>query len=230
MSPQPLSSRRLNRCPRAGISGFTLIELLVCMSLLILIGLVLIGITGQSSALVAHGASVISLHQKSRSAMQRIAPLLATAVTTPGHKSVEIPALKSNDPVNPPYDFRIRFNTTEDFLRQTPPYDPREVFDPASVPVYLYEIEFVKDTPSNPKSLGKLEFHKLNLNTKTVDTSLPARVLAHKIQQFRTLLINSNTLEVIVDTSGTRKGPQGNLIEVVETERSVISIPSESYQ
>jgi hypothetical protein len=197
------------------------------MMLLMVISTVLIGIGAQSSALVSQGANLISLHQKSRSAIERMAPILATSVTSPGKKSILIPKLKSSDPVNPPYDFRIRFHTTEDFLQ--PGYDPRAPYDPTTLAVYTYEFAFIPDDPMNPNSLGKIELHKMKEGTDDVDTALEPRVIAHGVQQFRCLLINANTLEVTVDTAGQRKGPQGNMIDVVEPERAVLSIPSESY-
>lgn len=235
LSPPSSLFRKMKSCRKN--KGFTLIELLVAMSLLSVIGLVLIGILSHSSALVSQGSNLIALHQKSRNAIDRISPILATAVLGPvGQERIIIPSkLKSdgaadievtdNDPTV--YSDTLKFTTTEDFL--LPTYDPR-VWDGN---YHVYEFQFIRDVPTDPASPGKVEFHRLmsatgNHDVDTSATHHPA-VVAFNVQNFRCFLVNPNAVEVRIDTRGQRKGPQGNQIEVIETERSIISIPSGSY-
>lgn len=221
-------------------AGFTLLELLVAMSLLTIIGLVLVGILSHSSALVSQGSTLIALHQKSRNAIDRISPILATAVLGPvGQDAIITPSklkslgdadIEDQDELTVDkeiYSDTLKFTTTEDFL--LPTYDPRN-WDGN---YHVYEFQFIRDVPADPASPGKVEFHRLLTanGNHDVDTSAnhhPA-VVAFNVQNFRCFLVNPNAVEVRIDTRGQRKGPQGNQIEVIETERSIISVPSGSY-
>jgi hypothetical protein len=217
-------------------AAFTLIELLVAMMLLSVIGIVLIGILSQSSALVSQGSNLIALHQRSRNAVDKISPILATAVVGDlgNQKAILIPSVQKNlaaadveeldnDPTV--YSDTLKFTTTEDLLN--PAYDPR-VWDGNH---HVYEFQFILDDANDPNSLGKIELHKL-LSTNgnhDVDTSLAPAVIAFNIQNFRCFLVSPNAVEVRIDTRGQRKGPQANMIEVVETQRAILSVPSGSY-
>ena len=197
------------------------------MFILGVIGTVLIGILSQSQALVSQGASVIGSHQKARNAFDRIAPYVATAVSTPKGEAILTPKEKSNDPVNPPYDFRIVFHTTEDFLN--PGYNPSAPYDPVTQVVFTYEIAFVPDSAA-PGSLGRILLRKLIEGTSTVDTTFDARPLAFNVQQFRCLLLTSNSLQITIDQRVQRKGPQGNLIDEVKSEQAILAIPASTYR
>ena len=208
-------------------SGFTLLELLVSMFILGVIGTVLIGMLSQSSALVSQGASVIGSHQKARNAFDRIAPLIATAVKTSKGEAILTPREKSNDPVNPPYDFRIVFHTTEDFLN--PSYSPDDVYDPITAPIYTYEIVFVPDSAA-PNSLGRIMLQKLIEGTDTVDTTYEPRPLAFGVQQFRCLMLTSNSLQITIDQQVARKRPDGSILQEVTSEQAILAVPSSTYK
>ena len=208
--------------------GFTLLELLVSMFILGIIGTVLVGLLSQSQSLVSQGASVIGSHQKARNAFDRIAPYVATAVSTSKGAAILVPGLKSNDPVNPDYRFRIVFHTTEDFL--APGYDPSLPYDPVTQNIYTYEIIFIPDNASDPNSLGNVMLRRLIEGTDTVDTSREPRPLAFGVQQFRCLLLTANSLQITMDQRVTRKGPQGNLIEEIKSEQTILAVPASTYR
>lgn len=210
--------------------GFTLVELLVGMSLMIVIGLVLISMLHHSAALVSQGTAMIATHQKSRSVIDRVGPYVATAVPGPTKAIITPEQAKSNIGSDPDLlDDRVQFTTTEDFLRTTPPYDPTdggidEFWDPTSDGYHIYQIVFVPDGTG----LGRVELQKMS-DPGIVDATVAPRVLGHRILAFRTALLSGNALEIQVETSTQRRGPNQNMIDVIESESAVIAIPQGSY-
>ena len=245
----PLPSSPKVRSPRPKASGgFTLIETLVCMFLLSLISGVLISITTQSSALVSQGATKISLHQRSRSALERMAPYIATAVPDQANgPAVPVPekikdTMTAGEITDPGANNSIEFWTTEDFLH--PGYSP----DASTVtpngqgykgwslgdPHFLYRMRFdtskgatytTQASPPTTFPLGSIMLEKVDGG----DPQDP-RPLAHNVIGFRVYRITSSCMEVQVQTAATRKGPQGNQIDVIESESSILSVPSENYK
>lgn len=222
-----LPSHKLAQACRKPSKGFTLLELLVSMFILGVIGTVLVGILSQSQSLVSQGASVIGSHQKARNAFDRIAPYVATAVSTSKGEAILIPKEKSNDFAEPTFDFRVVFHTTEDFLN--PAYDPTAPYDPIAQVVFTYEIAFVPDSAA-PGSLGKIMLRRLVEGSDTVDTTREPRPLAFNVQQFRCLLLTSNSLQMVIDQRVQRKTSRGELLDEVKSEQAILSIPASTYK
>ncbi len=211
--------------------GVTLVELMVAMMLMVLIGLVLIGILGQSEALVSQGAAMMATHQKSRYSIDRIGPYVASAVDGT-LRAVYYPEF-ANDPQI--YDDRIRFNTTEDFL--DPNYDPRGVWTPlVATPYFQYEIAFVPESPA-PDAWGQIVLRKLDTDGVTPLSTPAPRVLAHQVIDFQVAKLSENGLEVRVTTFAERKAADGHIIRKGESgweqyqqvESAIIPVPSGSY-
>ena len=216
------------RQTRSKVCGFSLIELLLVFFLTTLIGVVVIGLVSHSTALVSLGSEKLITQQKSRSAIARMGPYIATAVPGANRPAIIFPGVKSANPGNPPYDLKVRFNTTEDFL--APGYDPRAaIINPTAASFFLYEFEFIRSIPSDTDSLGRIELHRLNPATGLVDTTVAPRIMAHNVQGFRALRIGSNAVEIRIDTRSTRRGPHGSTYTHIETEISALAVPSENY-
>jgi hypothetical protein len=205
------------------------------MALMGVISTVLIALAVQSSALVSQGAQVIELTQKGRSGLQRMAPYLETAIATQTAPALESPRGKVDAPtLDDLLTYQtLRFNTTEDFLRVTPPYNPLEPWVPGSA-TFQYEFAF-EDSGDDfvlengaPLNLGRLVLRKVVAGNAVDDP--PPRIIAHRVQLFRCYAVSSNAVEIVINTVGKRKGPQGNLIDVFERQNAVLSIPSGSYQ
>lgn len=240
MSHYRPSSRPVAVSPRnKHLLGFSLMELIFVMFLMGVISTILIAIAVNSSALISQGASVIELNQKSRSGLTRMAPYLATAVPSPTGPALITPAGKVDAPnAAQLLTYKtLRFNTTEDFLRpETDPlgaYNPVAPWDP-DAGTFVYEFAF-DDTNGDTFTqengtvinLGRVVLRKVVAGNPVTDPT--PRVIAHKVQLFRCYAISSYAVEVVINTVGKRKGPQGNHIDVFEEQNAVLSIPSGSY-
>ena len=218
--------------------GVSLIELLVVMGLVSLIFTVLIALVSQSSSLVSHGAQVISLNQKARFAVDKIAPYLATAVNDNGSAALNSPSGMVSAPTAADLQSytTIQFTTTEDFL--DPAYDPRAPYDYINRPVYYYEIYFDNTTDPIPYTLedgsninlGRIMIRRYTDPTfGTIDPAVQPQAIAYNVQFFYTHLLSGGVVEVMVHTVGKRKGPAGNQIDVFEQAQGILDIPAPEF-
>jgi hypothetical protein len=242
---QPRSSLCCKR-PQATNSGATLIELMVVMGLCIVIAVILFGLLSQSSAMIAKGTASMGLNQRARTAIDRIGPYVLTAVARgDGSLAVDTPDDKMGTPGEPQLTSykNIRFSTTEDFLNPAG-YDPRVEWEAGS-PVFFYEIYFDNQTRPTPYelengeviNLGQILLRKCRNSTyepsdpdDPTDEAMPPQALAHNVQFFRCHRVTARNIEVIVHTVGKRKGPQGNLIDVFEEARGILTTPAPFYR
>ncbi len=220
---RPLFSLRAAR--RLARRGFTLIELIVCIGLVTVIGLILIGILAQSSAMISQGTLMLEFHQKTRSAIDRMTPYVMTAVSRSTGSAFITPAKRTSS--NQIFDDTIRFTTTEDFLDPNYVPNPSAPYNSLSAPVYTYEFALVRENPSDHSSLGQLVLRKVEAGVP-VSNPVP-KIIGHRIQNFKVLRLTADTIEVQIDVSGRRKGPQGNQVFVLETERAIIPVPADTY-
>lgn len=231
---QPSFRRAVVSPKTAPRGGFTLVELLVCMGLLGVISTVLIALAMNSTALVSAGASSIELNQRARSAVTRMAPYLATAISSTSQPALITPRAKVDSPTAADlvsYQ-TLRFNTTEDFL--APGYNPSTPWNPAAG-TCVYEFTFEETAGQTFTTEGGTAVNLGRVVLRRVSgpalLAVPEpRVIAHNVQLFRCYAIGSYAVEVVINTVGKRKHTQGNNVDVVEEQNAVLSIPSGTYQ
>lgn len=215
-------------------------ELMVVMGLGIAIAVVLLGLLSQSSAMIAKGTETMGLNQRARNAIDRISPYVLTAVADGDQLAVKSPEMKQGTPNAAALTSykSIQFTTTEDFLAPGG-YDPRVEWE-AGDPSFFYEILFdntVRPTPYELENGDVINLGQILLR-KSPDSTFPPfdpatdpfQPLAHNVQLFRCHRVTSRSIEVIVHTVGKRKGPQGNLIDVFEQSRGILTTPAPYYR
>lgn len=237
-NPNPSRLRRSSPLvTRRSKQGATVVELLTVLLLLSLIFTVLIGIVAQSSAMVSQGVQIISLNQKARFTVQKMAPFLLTAIGDDNNFALVAPAERLDAPTAADLlAYRsIQFLTTEDFF--DPAYDPKAAWNPLNTQRFYYEIYFDQTNPDvytlddgSTINLGKVLMRRhLNATFTAVDTTYDPQVIGFNVQQFYCHRLPGNSLEVIVHTVGKRKGPAGNNIDMFEQAIGILNIPTSTY-
>lgn len=117
-------------------SGFTLVELLVAMGIMALISTAMFAMFATSRRTLIHGSNHFFIQQVARYTVDRLTPLLQTAVpvndTTPAVLELDGSTANLGSQGG-----KIGFSTTIDFLA-----DPQPVFDPRNPVYYFYEVAF----------------------------------------------------------------------------------------
>lgn len=161
--------------------GFTMLELLIAAAVSSLIAIVVFSAFRQSSAAISQGTAKMSAQQRCRLAVDRITPLVMSAVTVGGVDAITRPAAGGA------LDDRIIFTTTEDFLN--PAYDPEAVFSLGTVSPETHSISL--DTTT-----GRLIFQKWDLGANAPDTTFTPRQVGHGITVFETRRFLTQSIEV----------------------------------
>ncbi len=232
---RPLAFSRIRSRYRNHESGMSLTELLVVFVLMVTVTVTVAGLIKYSTSQVAQGSARMGMHQKSRTVIDRLSPILITAVSDgggdglAGHGAAGLKTKPSDEGVEVEYLTSIRFTTTEDFLN--PSYDPQASWDFLNPTFYTYDITFVPNDEGNPDELGRIELRRV-INGVPVDDPQP-RVLAHGIRSFLALRLGSHAVEIEV-RSQVGKREYGKLATdedeyEVLVERAIVPIATRTF-
>lgn len=128
---------------RQSSRGFSIVELLIAMGVMALLGLAMVTMFSTSKQTLVHGSSRFYIQQVARYTVNRLTPLLQTAVPV-NDTSSAILELDGVPAALGTTGQKIGFSTTQDFLADSFPD-----FDPRAPVFYFYEIAFEASNNNN---------------------------------------------------------------------------------
>lgn len=197
---------------RSRKQGFTLLELLITMALSLLLSLLLVSAFSQTSSAIDLGTAKTTMQTATRTAIDRMTPLVMSASANGGLDAVERPAAGLG------VDTMILFNTTEDFL--APGYDVTAAFD-ITDPPRTYAI--THDNVNN-----QLILQRWNRVLNAPDPTVEPRRLAIDITGFETVRLFTHSIEVRVTAQEDVRRANRTTETAIFTATAVLQVPTEA--